>query len=144
MTSATATETNNTAEQPKPAETTPADDATVATATDKAGDNNTAEESKDAPTDAPASPSKKVEPKPTVHKTDYEEDTVYLYQFTRCPTIPSVSPFCLKVETWLRMTGLKYEVRTVPFEKARTRLSSWHVLLSVSNDNERKIEGYNE
>lgn len=47
--------------------------------------------------------------KPTVHKTDYEKDVVYLYQFNRSPTLPSTSPFCLKVETWLRMTGLKYE-----------------------------------
>ncbi|XP_013782322.1 failed axon connections-like [Limulus polyphemus] len=46
---------------------------------------------------------------PSVHKTDYEKDTVYLYQFVRCPVLPSLSPFCLKVETWLRMTGLKYE-----------------------------------
>lgn len=45
----------------------------------------------------------------TVHKTDYEKDVVYLYQFTRCPTLPGISPFCLKVETWLRMTQLKYE-----------------------------------
>lgn len=46
---------------------------------------------------------------PTVHKTDYEEDVVYLYQFSRCPTIASASPFCLKVETYLRMAELKYE-----------------------------------
>ncbi|XP_076342300.1 failed axon connections-like [Tachypleus tridentatus] len=46
---------------------------------------------------------------PTVHKIDFEKDVVYLYQFVRCPVVPSVSPFCLKVETWLRMTGLKYE-----------------------------------
>ncbi|XP_015929788.1 failed axon connections [Parasteatoda tepidariorum] len=47
--------------------------------------------------------------KPSVHKTDYEKDVVYVYQFTRCPTLPSASPFCLKVETWLRMTEVKYE-----------------------------------
>ncbi|XP_035225608.1 failed axon connections-like [Stegodyphus dumicola] len=47
--------------------------------------------------------------KPAVHKTDYEKDVVYLYQFSRCPTLPSASPFCLKVETWLRMTEVRYE-----------------------------------
>ncbi|CAG0879610.1 unnamed protein product [Darwinula stevensoni] len=47
--------------------------------------------------------------KPAVHKEDYEEDVVYLYQFSRTPVIPSLSPFCLKVETWLRMAGLKYQ-----------------------------------
>lgn len=47
--------------------------------------------------------------KPIVHKTDFEKDLVYLYQFTRCPTLPSASPFCLKVETWLRMTEVKFE-----------------------------------
>lgn len=49
-------------------------------------------------------------PKPTVHKADYEKDVVYLYQFSRTKNIPSPSPFCLKVETWLRMAGIKYEV----------------------------------
>lgn len=43
-------------------------------------------------------------------KANFEKDVVYLYQFSRTPTIPSVSPFCLKVETWLRLAGLKYEV----------------------------------
>jgi len=50
-----------------------------------------------------------VPPKPTVHKADYQNDVVYLYQFMRTPVIPSVSPHCLKVETWLRLAGLKYE-----------------------------------
>lgn len=54
------------------------------------------------------SPIKKVQP-PTVHKVDWEKDKIYLYQFSRCPTIASASPFCLKVETFLRMTGLPYE-----------------------------------
>jgi len=48
-------------------------------------------------------------PKPAVHKVDYEKDIVYLYQFTRTPVLPSLSPYCLKVETWLRLAGLKYE-----------------------------------
>jgi glutathione S-transferase len=48
-------------------------------------------------------------PKPTVHKVDYKPDIVYLYQFSRTPVIPSLSPFCLKVETWLRMNQVAYE-----------------------------------
>jgi len=56
---------------------------------------------------AAAPPAKPV--KPTVHKTDFEKDVVYLFQFSRTANIPSPSPFCLKVETWLRMAGIKYE-----------------------------------
>lgn len=56
-------------------------------------------------TPAPA-PAKAV----TVHKTNFEKDIVYLYQFPRTPLLPSLSPYCLKVETWLRMNGIKYEV----------------------------------
>lgn len=49
-------------------------------------------------------------PKPVVYKTDFEKDVVYLYQFSRTPVLPSISPFCLKVESYLRMAGIKYEV----------------------------------
>lgn len=48
-------------------------------------------------------------PKPVVRKTNFEKDIVYLYQFSRTPVVPSLSPYCLKVETWLRLAGLKYE-----------------------------------
>jgi len=48
-------------------------------------------------------------PPPAVHKKDFATDVVYLYQFSRTPTVPSISPFCLKVETWLKLNGIKYE-----------------------------------
>jgi len=48
-------------------------------------------------------------PKPRVHKPDFQKDVVYLYQFSRTPVLPSLSPYCLKVETYLRLQGLKYE-----------------------------------
>ncbi|KAK9877913.1 hypothetical protein WA026_020137 [Henosepilachna vigintioctopunctata] len=61
--------------------------------------------------DAPATKEKEpAPPKVVVHKTNYEKDIVYLYQFSRTPLLPSISPFCLKVETWLRLAGVKYEV----------------------------------
>lgn len=53
-------------------------------------------------------------PKPAVHKQNYEKDVIYLYQFSRTPMLPSLSPYCLKVETWLRLAGLKYEVSDSP------------------------------
>ncbi len=44
------------------------------------------------------------------YKVDWKKGTVYLYQFPRSPCIPSISPFCLKLETWLRMADVNYEV----------------------------------
>uniref|UniRef100_A0A0R3RN14 Thioredoxin-like_fold domain-containing protein n=1 Tax=Elaeophora elaphi TaxID=1147741 RepID=A0A0R3RN14_9BILA len=40
---------------------------------------------------------------------DLMESMVYLYQFPRVKHIPSISPFCLKLETWLRMADIQYE-----------------------------------
>jgi hypothetical protein len=54
-----------------------------------------------------------VPPPPAVHKKDFEKDVVYLYQFNRTTSIPSMSRYCLKVETWLKLNGIKYEVRDV-------------------------------
>merc|ERR1712079_405219 len=47
--------------------------------------------------------------KPVSHVKDFEEDMVYLFQFTRSPQIPSISPFCLKLESWLKLHGIKYQ-----------------------------------
>lgn len=61
---------------------------------------------------AKAEKAKKVKPPPPppVHKKDFEKDVVYVYQFNRSPTVPSVSPYCLKLETWLKLQQIKYEV----------------------------------
>jgi len=70
----------------------------------------TAEESKEAKPEKkkkvkePAPP-----PPPPVHKKDFEKDVVYVYQFNRTKCVPSISPACLKVETWLKLNGIKYE-----------------------------------
>ena len=52
----------------------------------------------------------KAPPPPAVHKKDFEKDVVYVYQFNRTANLPSLSPYCLKVETWLKLQGIKYEV----------------------------------
>ncbi|XP_059219486.1 failed axon connections isoform X2 [Stomoxys calcitrans] len=66
---------------------------------------DTKKESESAPITAKSEPA----PKCSVHKTNFEKDMIYLYQFSRTPLLPSLSPYCLKVETWLRLAGLKYE-----------------------------------
>ncbi|XP_055693138.1 failed axon connections-like [Lutzomyia longipalpis] len=106
-----ATEVDN-KQNPVVEETAPAEkkDDTPATAaaeeqksTEGGGQNNA-----DNHTEAAAA---KPEPpvKYNVHKTNFDKDVVYLYQFSRTPLLPSLSPYCLKVETWLRLAGLKYE-----------------------------------
>lgn len=72
----------------------------------------TAAAEKDEKESAPAAPVEPPAPKFSVKKQNFEKDVVYLYQFSRTPVIPSMSPYCLKVETWLRLVGLKYEVST--------------------------------
>lgn len=42
-------------------------------------------------------------------KEDWTKDVVYLYQFARLKCIPSISPFALKLETWLRLKNITYE-----------------------------------
>jgi glutathione S-transferase len=47
--------------------------------------------------------------RPSPIKTDFKPGVVYLYQFPRSGVIPSISPFALKLETWLRLADVNYE-----------------------------------
>jgi hypothetical protein len=41
---------------------------------------------------------------------DWKEEVVNLVQYPRTHTIVSPTPFALKLETWIRMNGIKYHV----------------------------------
>jgi len=43
-------------------------------------------------------------------KPERKEGVVYLHQFGRAMHVPNASPFCLKVETFMRMYNVPYEV----------------------------------
>lgn len=83
---------------------------------EKKDEEKSGEETKEA--SKPEKKEKKVKepappPPPPVHKKDFEKDVVYVYQFCRTPTVPSISPACLKLETWLKLNGIKFEVSVV-------------------------------
>jgi len=67
------------------------------------------DEEKEEAKEKPAPPKAEKPKKWPVHKQDFEQDVVYLYQTSRSPVIPDMSPFCLKVESWLKLNGIKYE-----------------------------------
>jgi len=49
----------------------------------------------------------------------WAKDMVYLCQFPCSPEMRSISPFALKLETWLRLTGVQYtNVYTTTFSKS--------------------------
>jgi glutathione S-transferase len=39
---------------------------------------------------------------------------ITLHQFPTALGVPNLSPYCMKVETWLRLAGLDYEIRWTP------------------------------
>jgi glutathione S-transferase len=42
------------------------------------------------------------------------EGMIRLYQFPTALGVPNLSPFCLKVEVWLKLAGLDYEIKWTP------------------------------
>lgn len=46
--------------------------------------------------------------------TNAKHQTIKLFQFPRMFAIPNLSPFCCKLETWLRIAGVSYEVVDTP------------------------------
>jgi len=44
-----------------------------------------------------------------LHRPNWKKDVVYLVQFPRADQMRSISPFALKLETWLRLNKIQYE-----------------------------------
>ncbi|KAF1751741.1 hypothetical protein GCK72_018295 [Caenorhabditis remanei] len=51
-----------------------------------------------------------VNPTPKIHKREFKKDVVYLYQFPRINTVPNLSSYCLKIETFLRAFKIPHEI----------------------------------
>jgi len=77
-------------------------------AAEQAADEKKDEEKKEEPKEPKEVEAAKPK-KPTTHQKVWDEDMVYLFQFQRSPQIPSISPFCLKLESWLKLHGIKYQ-----------------------------------
>uniref|UniRef100_A0A7E4WD48 GST C-terminal domain-containing protein n=1 Tax=Panagrellus redivivus TaxID=6233 RepID=A0A7E4WD48_PANRE len=51
-------------------------------------------------------------------KQDWKQDVVYLFQFKRSPNLPNVSPYCIKIESFLRAHNIEYEVIGDNFQRS--------------------------
>ncbi|KAK6049461.1 hypothetical protein COOONC_13033 [Cooperia oncophora] len=63
--------------------------------------------------------SKKSKKQGEIRKHDWKPDVVYLYQFPRIKSVPNLSPFCSKVETFLKVNNIPYEVCTLSMARSK-------------------------
>lgn len=49
---------------------------------------------------------------------------IKLYQFSRLWGLPNISPFCMKIETFLRMSNIEYKIRSInnPYKAPKGKL----------------------
>lgn len=45
-----------------------------------------------------------------LHKKQWQKDVVYFFQFERAPKMANYSPFCMKLELFLKANNIRYEV----------------------------------
>uniref|UniRef100_A0A0N5A9S2 Failed axon connections homolog n=1 Tax=Syphacia muris TaxID=451379 RepID=A0A0N5A9S2_9BILA len=57
-----------------------------------------------------------------LHDKHWQHDVVYLHQFKKSAAIPNLSPFCLKLESWLRANKIKFKVCESWFVRSREGL----------------------
>ncbi|CAD6187958.1 unnamed protein product [Caenorhabditis auriculariae] len=56
---------------------------------------------------------------PEILEKEWKKDVVYLYQFPPAKTVRNLSPYCMKLEAFLRIYDIKYEVRDVIMKRSR-------------------------
>ena len=59
---------------------------------------------------------------PVLRKVDWKKDVVYLYQFKRNIHVPNLSPFCMKVELFMRANKIDYEIVEGNFNRSHKGL----------------------
>ena len=64
----------------------------------------------------------------------WEKDTVYLFQFPRTQHLPNLSPFCLKLESFLRVNKIKHEVMLL-LVKNLCNFAYMTIVFTISTEN---------
>ncbi|GMR45137.1 hypothetical protein PMAYCL1PPCAC_15332 [Pristionchus mayeri] len=97
---------------------------------------------------------KKVKGKPrhTIHEKKWKQGIVYLYQMAGTKSMSSASPFCIKVETFLRLHKIPFERRNVllargengkvPFIELNGEQTADSTLIITKLAEHFKVQGY--
>ncbi|GMT27261.1 hypothetical protein PFISCL1PPCAC_18558, partial [Pristionchus fissidentatus] len=60
-------------------------------------------------------------PSTALIKRDWQKQHVYMIQYPRCRTLPNLSPWSLKLETWLRIADIPFTNINNEFKKFSTK-----------------------